>query len=204
MKWNKWSVRLLRIFAGAGVSLMTFGGLPAAPLPLKVVANQLVNSAGRPVRLRGVNCASLEWSADGDGHILQTVQVAVVQWHANLIRLPLAQDRWFGKAPEQKDGGRGYRALVSQLVELCAANNAYILLDLHWSDAGRWGQNIGQHNLPDQNSITFWKDLAPVYRDNPAVLFDLYNEPARINWDQWFKGGPIIETDTEQNLTLTY
>ncbi|HZL46884.1 MAG TPA: cellulase family glycosylhydrolase, partial [Opitutaceae bacterium] len=46
--------------------------------------------------------------------------------------------------------------------------------------------------------------LASVYQNNPAVLFDLYNEPAHINWDQWFKGGPLTETDKKTKVTLTY
>ncbi len=204
MTMNTFSARLLRLLSGVGVGFLTLASLAAVPLPLKVVGNQLLDSTGQPVRLRGVNCAGMEWASDGEGHILKTVEVAVKEWHANLIRLPLAQDRWFGKAPEQKDDGAGYRALVRQLVDFCAANNVYIMLDLHWSDAGEWGKNIGQHNLPDKNSITFWKDIAPVYQDNPAVLFDLYNEPSHINWDQWFKGGPITETDGKTKVTLTY
>lgn len=176
----------------------------AAPLPLKVVGTQLIDSTGWPVRLRGMNCAGMEWSSDGGGHILETVGIAVKNWHANLIRLPLSQDRWFGKAPEQRDGGAGYRALVKQVVDLCAANNAYIILDLHWSDAGQWGRNIAQHYLPDQNSVVFWRDFAAVYRNNPAVLFDLYNEPNDITWDQWSKGGPITETNWKTHATLTY
>ena len=189
----------------AGV--ITPAGLSAAPLPLKVVGNQLLYGNDQLARLRGVNCAGMEWSTNGDGHILKTVEVAVKDWHANLIRLPLSQDRWFGKAPEQKDDGVAYRALVGQLVDLCSTNNAYIILDLHWSNAGEWGKNIGQHNLPDTNSITFWKDIAQVYKDNPAVLFDLYNEPAHITWDQWFKGGLMTETNKQTNnvkITLTY
>jgi hypothetical protein len=176
----------------------------AEPSPLHVEGTQLLDGMGRPVRLRGVNCASLEWSSNGDGRILKTVEVAVKEWRANLIRLPLSQDRWFGKAPEQQDGGASYRTLVRKVVELCATNDAYILLDLHWSDAGNWGQNIGQHSLPDQNSVVFWKDFAATFRNNPAVLFDLYNEPNDITWDQWFKGGPLAETNGETHVTQKY
>jgi hypothetical protein len=196
--------RLRRFFPGVAAGCVFFAGLAAAPLPLKVTGNQLLNSNNQVVRLRGVNCASVEWSVDGDGHILKTLEVAVVEWHANLIRLPLSQDRWFGKAPEQRDAGAGYRALVRQLADFCSAHDAYIILDLHWSDAGEWGRHIGQHNLPDKNSVAFWSDLAPVYRDNPAVLFDLYNEPNSITWDQWFQGGPITETDEKTKEKLTY
>jgi hypothetical protein len=197
------AVRCRYLILGLALSSVTTS-LPAAPLPLKVVGNQLLDSKGDLPRLRGVNCASLEWSSDGDGRILKTVQVAVHEWHANLIRLPLSQDRWFGKGPEQKDGGAGYRQVVGQLVEFCATNNAYVILDLHWSNAGEWGKNIGQHNLPDTNSVTFWKDLATAFKDHPAVLFDLYNEPAHVNWDQWLKGGPITETDKKTKTKLTY
>jgi hypothetical protein len=203
MKKNACSAGLIRMMTGLGVSFIT-ASLFSAPLPLKVAGNQLVDASGRPARLRGVNCAGLEWSSDGDGHIAKTVQVAVGEWRANLIRLPLSQDRWFGKAPEQKDGGVAYRALVHQIVDFCAASNAYIILDLHWSNAGAWGTNIGQHNLPDENSVVFWKDIAPIYRDNPAVLFDLYNEPARINWDQWYQGGPMTETNEQTKVRLSY
>ena len=166
---------------------------PNAPLPLKVVGTKVLNSRCEPVLLRGVNAASLEWTSDGQGHILETVKRAIHDWHVNIIRLPLSQDRWFGKGPEQTDDGKSYRALVRQVVDLCATNKCYIILDLHWSDCNEWGKNIGQHSMPDQNSVAFWKDLAPVYANNPAVLFDLYNEPHDVSWDVWLHGGWITD-----------
>jgi hypothetical protein len=164
------------------------------PLPLKVAGTKILNSRGQPVLLRGVNAASMEWSSDGEGHILKTVDVAIKDWHANTIRLPLSQDRWFGKGPEQKDGGTAYRALVRQVVDTCATQNCYIILDLHWSDCNEWGANIGQHSMPDSNSVAFWKDFALVYANHPAVLFDLYNEPHDVSWDVWLNGGEITDT----------
>jgi hypothetical protein len=197
--------RFWRVFPAVALALCVFAGeVSAAVVPLKVVGNQLVTVGGKPVHLRGVNVPSLEWTNDVTGEILKSVRVATRDWHANLIRLPLCQDRWFGKTPEQSDGGAGYRALVRQVVELCASNSAYVVLDLHWSDAGEWGKNIGQHNLPDTNSVAFWKDLASAFKNHPAVLFDLYNEPAHITWDQWYKGGPMIETDDRKHTTLSY
>ncbi len=193
-----------RIAAGLTLCLALLPRLSAAPQPLRVVGNQLLAADGKPVRLRGVNCAGMEWSSDGDGHMVKSVGVAIRDWHANIIRLPLSQDRWFGKAPEQTDQGAGYRALVRQLVALCETSDAYIILDLHWSDAGEWGRNIGQHNMPDRNSLAFWKDIAPLFKGSPAVLFDLYNEPAHINWDQWFAGGSMTEQDEKTGATLHY
>jgi aryl-phospho-beta-D-glucosidase BglC (GH1 family) len=163
------------------------------PLPLKVVGTQILNSKGEPIVLRGVNCASMEWTSDGQGHILQSVKTAIDEWHVNHIRLPLAQDRWFGKAREQTDEGKAYRALVKEVVDLVASKGCYIILDLHWSDVGEWGQNIAQHSMPDENSLAFWKDIAPVYANHPAVIFDLYNEPHNVTWDIWLNGGTVTE-----------
>jgi len=140
------------------------------PLPLKAVGNKILNSKNETVLLRGVNTASLEWTSDGQGHIVQSVNTAIKDWGVNVIRLPLAQDRWFGKAPEQKDEGVAYRGLVKEIVDACATQSCYIVLDLHWSDCGEWGTNIAQHSMPDQNSVTFWKDCAAAYKNHPRSL----------------------------------
>src|SRR5262245_14536765 len=97
------------------------GEPPSLPPPLKVVGTQVRNSRDEPVLLRGVNAACMEWTSDGEGHIVDTVKTAIKDWHVNHIRLPLAQDRWFGKAPEQKDDGKAYCALVQQVVDTCAS-----------------------------------------------------------------------------------
>lgn len=187
----------LAIAAGCAAGLLTTVAIAQEarrmPPALKVVGTHVVDGKGERVRLRGVNAAALEWSSTGEGHIVQTVRVAIDDWHVNHVRLPLAQDRWFGKAPDQKDGGTAYRDLVKQVVDLCAGRGCYIILDLHWSDAGEWGQEIGQHVMPDRNSLAFWKEVAATYRDHPAVLFDLYNEPHDVSWDVWRDGGRVSE-----------
>jgi hypothetical protein len=172
-----------------------------SPLALKVKGNQILNSKNQPVLLRGVNAACLEWTCDCNGTILETVRVAIDDWNVNIIRLPLSQDRWFGKSPEQNDEGKAYRALVKEVVNLCSSKGCYILLDLHWSDVNEWGQNIGQHSMPDRNSVIFWKDFAPVYANNPAVLFDLYNEPHDVTWDVWLNGGMITDRPNRPGLS---
>jgi TolB protein len=174
------------------------------PLPLKVQKSKLVNSHDESVRLRGVNAASLEWTSDGEGHILDTVKTAIKDWRVNVIRLPLAQDRWFGKAPEQKDEGKAYRELVNKIVDFCAQQGCYIMLDLHWSDAGEWGKQIGQHVMPDQNSLEFWKSCASIYKNHPAVIFDLYNEPHDVSWDVWLNGGQVEEKAFRRNPAKTF
>ena len=195
-----------RICGFAGVAAWSVANAPATdeatghwaystlmPLPLHVSGTRILNSKDEPVLLRGVNTPSLEWSDNGEGHILRTVKVAIRDWHANVIRLPLSQDRWFGKAPEQKDEGVSYRALVRQIVDACATQGCYIVLDLQWGDYGEWGKNIGLHAMPDLNSVEFWRDCAANFQNHPAVLFDLYNEPRDVSWNVWLNGGTITE-----------
>lgn len=171
-------------------------GAKSAPRlsPLHVNGRQILDNKNRPVLLRGVNCASLEWSSNGEGHILQTVRVAVEDWKANHIRLPLSQDRWFGKAPEQSDQGKSYRDLVRKIVDWSTSHGCYVMLDMHWNNAGEWGQNIGQHQMPDMNTVEFWKSCASAYKNNPGVWFDLYNEPHDVSWEVWRNGGTVEET----------
>ena len=122
------------------------------------------------------------------------MRAACDDWGANVIRLPLAQDRWLGTAPRQNDGGAAYRKIVDDVVRAVADKNAYVMLDLHWSNAGNMGRDIAQHKMPDDNSQVFWAMVSQVYSNNPAVIFDLYNEPHDVSWDIWKNGGAVEET----------
>lgn len=163
------------------------------------------NEDGDKVILRGVNIASLEWKAAGE-NVLQSLVVAADSWGVNFVRIPMCQDRWFGKAPEQNDKGRNYQHIVDQLVQTCIAKKIYILLELHWNDAENWGQYIGQHKMPDANSVTFWKSLAVKYANVPVVLFGLYNEPHDVSWEVWLNGGQVAEQfdSSGHNVQLSY
>ena len=124
----------------------------------------------------------LSWSANGEGRLLWSVHVAIHDWHANVIRLPVMDSFWFGKgrgdAPANDPDA--YRTLVDQVVKLAAANGAYVVLDLH------------RFLTPDQSCVDFWKDAAARYKNNPAVLFDIFNENHDTSWDVWQKGGAVV------------
>ena len=150
------------------------------PPALHVVSNRLETADGKVVWLQGLCIDSLEWSAGGE-RITQSVVVAVEQWKANVIRLPVKDNFWFGRGPWQKkdDGGVTYRKLVDEAVRLAATHGAYLALDLH-----RFG-------APKPEDAEFWKDAATRYKDHPAVLFDLFNEPHGLSWKVWRDGGSL-------------
>ena len=72
-------------------------------LELHVSGTKVLNSKKEEVKLRGVNVVSLEWSARGE-HLMEAVKVALEDWHANVIRLPVTEDFWSGK---RSQGCRG-------------------------------------------------------------------------------------------------
>jgi hypothetical protein len=131
--------------------------------------------------LQGLCLPSLEWSAKGE-QIEKSVPVAIDEWKANAIRLPVRDDFWFGRGPYQgKDGGAAYRKIVDAAVEATANRGAYLVLDLH-----RFG-------TPKREHLEFWKDAAVRYRNHPAVLFELFNEPHGTSWEVWRNGGPLTD-----------
>jgi hypothetical protein len=102
----------------------------------------------------------------------------------------------------QTDGGAAYRALVDKLVDTCAAGRVYINLDLHWSDCGKWvneGGKLGQHDMPDERSIDFWRDAATRYQNQPNVIFGLYNEPHDVSFAVWRDGGTAADKPARWN-----
>lgn len=156
--------------------------LPSKTKELKVSGADLVTADGTKVLLQGVNVPSLEWSAKGE-HIYQSVKVALEDWKANVVRLPVVDSFWFGKGkPPQSTSNdpEAYRLIVDNVVKMAASQGDYVVLDLH------------RYRAPTDDSVAFWKDAAARYKNNPAVLFDIYNEPGGIGWDVWKNGGPVM------------
>jgi endoglucanase len=150
------------------------------PRPLKVSGNRLVTPDGKEVWLQGLAVPSMEWSAGGE-NILKSIGVGIEQWKANCIRLCLSEKFWAGKGPYQRDGGMGYRQLVEDAVNATAGRGAYIVLDLH------------AYRAPQAAHAEFWKEVAARYKDHPAVIFELMNEPHDIPWEVWRNGGAVTD-----------
>jgi len=152
------------------------------PSELKVSGNRLRNAEGKEVWLQGVHVVSMEWNPFGES-VLAATKEAIENWKANVIRLSIKDDFWYGKGAKnfkQNDGGVAYRQLVDDVVNFAANRGAYIVLDHH-----RFGY-VREEHLP------FWKEVAEKYKNHPAVLFDVFNEPHGTTWEIWRNGG-IIE-----------
>jgi hypothetical protein len=60
--------------------------------------------------------------------------------------------------------------------------------------------------MPDAHSNEFWADAARQFANNPAVMFDLYNEPHDVSWAVWRNGGEVHESPAkgQREPEITY
>ncbi|MGC1851447.1 MAG: cellulase family glycosylhydrolase [Solirubrobacterales bacterium] len=161
------------------------------PLGIAVDGARLVDGAGRALTLRGVNISGTEWRClSGDafaGPSDDASIAAIAAWRVNAVRIPLNEDCWLGinGAPTDVDA---YRETMRDYVERLHAHGLYAILDLHWSAPGDTKAQSGQVMADADHSPNFWASVASYFRDDHAVLFDLYNEPRGISWNCWRNG----------------
>jgi hypothetical protein len=182
--------KIAAVCAAVVLALCVSSAAAAAPLSIKVEGNHFVNGDGQTIRLLGVNHPSFEYACvDGfgynDGHMDAADAAAVASWNANAVRVPLNEDCWLGingqpnsnEGPPEPLTAAGYRAAVESYVAALNAHGIYAVLDLHWSAPGNQVAEE-QQPMPDaDHSSAFWSSVAGAFKSDPAVVFDLFNEP---------------------------
>ncbi|TMB60207.1 MAG: glycoside hydrolase family 5 protein, partial [Chloroflexi bacterium] len=169
-----------------------------APLSIRIVGNHFVDANDQPMRLLGVNRSGTEYECmDGRGPFdgpadAQSIAV-MASWHVNAVRVPLNEDCWLGinGAPAAYSGAN-YREGIAAYVRRLHDAGLYAIVDLHWNAPGsvpadgRTGQ--GRPMADGDHAPSFWRSVARAFRADPAVVFDLYNEPHDISWNCWQNG----------------
>src|SRR5712691_1306768 len=184
------------------------GGAPPPPPPtggaptVRVQGNQLVDSAGRALRLRGVNRSGTEYAcAQGwgifDGPSDSASVQAIRSWGANVVRVPLNETCWLSiNGVNPAYSGANYQQAISNFVALLNRSGFVVILELHWSAADT-AKALGQAPMPNRDHTPeFWHQVAAAYKGNNHVVFDLFNEPFPDNnsdtpeaWRCWRDGG---------------
>jgi len=175
-------------------------GSTADPLSIVRKGAQLIDQGGEDVQLRGVNRSGTEYrcrqaddagfitddgtggrrlaDADGIGAELRRWTTADGQPVVNVVRIPLNEDCWLGiNGVDPRFGGSRYQAFIAREVRAITRAGIYPIIDLHWSGPGT--DRADQQDVAPNadHSVTLWSQVARTFKDNPAVMFDLFNEP---------------------------
>ena len=177
--------------------------------PYKVQGNTVVGLDGKPYFFHGMGRDSMEFYCPGNPGLFNTQHLALmgspiangltggIYWYGNTVRLPLAESFWLNGFAAQNCTAAQYQTTVKQIVDAITALHLNVIIDLQWSDAGGQSKGGGAGwQLPDNDSVKFWQQVASIYKGYSNVLFELFNEPhpAGSNvpnqniWACWQKG----------------
>ncbi len=152
------------------------------------------------IQPRGVNFSGFEFTAIGgwdpaDPSGAQGGQAdgpkwsAIAAWKANIVRIPLNEASWLGYTcvdiggvVHNPDPGANYKSAVATQVAEANAAGLYVILDLHWAAPGNTCPMLQSQMADADHSLAFWTSIANQFKNNPAVMFELFNEPF-LNFD---------------------
>jgi endoglucanase len=159
---------------------------------IAVAGSKFVSTqTGNVVQLLGVSVSGMEQGStsfangvENYGNATDPGFAAMASWNMNVVRIPLNEDTWLGVNNCVSDGGSSatLQSNIKQAVANANAAGMYVILDLHWTAPNAFGCPQGQGAMPDaDNTIAFWTSVAQTFKGNPAVIFELFNEPFGTN-----------------------
>jgi hypothetical protein len=185
----------VNVAAGTTPSAKLSAAAPIRPVDgVRVVGSKLVTGDERSVQLGGVNRSGTEYSCLGgknvfDGPTGVDAVAAMMAWHVEMVRLPLNEDCWLGvNGVPARTSGASYVRAVAGFVHRLQDQGVVVDLDLHWSAPGN-ELATSQQEMPDvSHSVSFWRQVAKAFGNDPYVIFELYNEPHGVSWSCWRNG----------------
>ncbi len=181
-------------------STLGLGRALAATPPRIEIAGNRFSYDGQPLRLTGV--------AVGDPTYIRATRplsdyhTLAADWRANCVRISVQPGLWRAD-PE------GMRAALATNVAAARAGGLFVIVDWHrigFPDLydplvpADWGLPTDVAIASIDETVSFWQDMARQYGSDPAVLFELWNEPT-ADPKLWVATGqhwPIFKAAWEQ------
>ena len=198
---------------------------PSSGLSVHVDGNELVNGSGQHIRLLGVDVTGTESACIQDEGLSVGASstpaedaasaTAIASWHINAVRIPLNEDCWLdiNGAPAAYSGA-SYQTAIENWVAALNADGIITILDLQWAAPGTYQSNEQWPMADEDHAPAFWTSVATTFKSDPAVIFDLFNEPyigqsssvtsptsglASTPWGCWLEGCDV--TGGKSDLT---
>ena len=154
---------------------------------VKVLGNQFVDQAGKPIVFRGVAIADPHKVAK-DGHWEKQHFEQIKSWGFNLVRIPVHPSRM------RQRGLDNYLKLLDEAVEWCGELELHVIID--WHSIGNLRAEkfqLDEYKTTLKETLKFWDVVSKHFVGNPTIAFyEVFNEPTVYNgklgqctWPQW-------------------
>ncbi len=136
---------------------------------LSVTNGKLTDSHGKAFQLRGLSSHGINWYPEYlNPEAMRSVKAA----GGNVFRIAMYTDAEGGYLADPA----GNTALVLDAVRYAKEAGLYVLVDWHiLSD--------GDPNEYREEALTFFRDIASAFPKDPAVLYEICNEPNGASWE---------------------
>lgn len=179
-------VLLIALILSSLMSYQVFAETADESMTLHTEKNLLIDGNGNAVRLIGANFSLDERNPAGSGMIVspelekttfKRLDLLFNDFGANMARVVVSQRLWYNSSDPEAENY--YRSLVKKVINEATKAGKYVWIDNH---SGRYG------GLPDAETEEFWREMVALYKNQPNILFGLFNEPVNCDWEQWYNG----------------
>lgn len=175
-----WSI-LPVVLAVCAFLVVSPGSASTPAVAQTTAAHPYVWPHGAPTGITLSGLQDLELGGNTITMMERQIHAAKFYWHARYLRLQILQDRLVG--PRGHLFNRHYLYFVRVVTDYCLRLRLRCVLNAQTE------QSMGfplSEPLPDHATWAFWQRMMGYYKNNPRVVFDLFNEPRKVTWAQWY------------------
>lgn len=138
---------------------------------LHIEGTKILDQNNNEVQLRGMSFFWSQWI--GEFYTPQTVRWLKEDWQCTIVRAAMAVEDSEGYItnPETE------KNKVFTVIDAAIAEGIYVIVDWH------------SHHAEDyeEQATTFFSEVAQKYGDRPNIIYEIYNEPLDVSWDNVLK-----------------
>ncbi len=177
-----------------------------------VLGNQIIDGYGNQLVLRGSHIQSIldrykQYATTADrlayNHLNSaTFDEMANNWHMNTVRIATSDYIW----QKWPGGPTAYIQALQSIVSQANQAGLYVVLSMHEELSSGLPPSQKEPSgwaMPTPFAVNYWQAIAAAFKNNPMVMFDLYNEPhvnktaltiVESDWQFWLNGGTITYT----------
>ncbi|MFV0536101.1 MAG: glycoside hydrolase family 5 protein [Dysgonomonas sp.] len=133
---------------------------------LSVKGTSLIDENGETLVMKGVSLGWHNWWSQFYNE--STVTWLQNDWDCNLVRAAI------GVEPDGAyiDNSALANNSLDNVVDAAIKNGMYVIIDWH------------SHNIRTEEAKAFFTRVANKYKDYPNIIYEIFNEPERISWEE--------------------